>query len=263
MKILLRKYDEEYYTWKDAVFENGNFYVDGCRIYNTNIIQIKDDYRKDYVQCAYCGAVIKNTPEDIEAHFAAQEAERNCFRCSSLRKYSVNHVKADIVEDATGKMTIQETYEADLRCGQSWNNSPKITSDAVKKVCIYYRCRNAGTVKIEDIFTQYPDLFDKHITVDTLNEKGFTYEGYNAGFFEYDMKCRNTLKACVNELGIVDHFVIKHRGYRFNAFYSAKYDLLVFLDGERQYSTRTPYAMSDTKYTQAKTKITAMYKEEK
>ena len=263
MKILLRRYGEEYYVWKDAVYEAGQFKVDGGAIYMVNILAIKDDNRKDSVICAYCGKVIKNDPEAIEAHFAEQEAQRDCFKCSSLRKYSYTSEHATFEKDADGKYIVKETYIADLRCSQNWYNGPKIDTDDAKKICLFYKCRNTGVHPIKDIFTQYENPFDKNLTVDMLRSKKFEHEGYAGGFFEYDLKCRNTVKACVNELGIVNHFIIKHRGYRWVAFYSAKYDKLFFANNGRDYDEEIPSGMSMAKYEQAKAKISGLFKEEK
>lgn len=262
MQILLRKWNDKFYVWKDATYKNGNFYCNGCRINENYIIAVKDDERKDHVVCANCGQVIKNTPESIEEHFASQEAQRNCFKCSHLRKGNVEHIKADFTKNEYGKFVVTESYNAQLKCGRSWYNSPDIDSSATKELCIFYQCRNAGVKPIKDVFTQYPGLFDKHITVDALNAHKFEHEHYANGYFEYDLKCRNTVKACVNELGIVDHFIVKHRGYRFIAYYSAKYDKLFFCNDGSSYDEEMPYHMSESKYNQAKAKISALYKEE-
>lgn len=262
MKILLRKYNNEYYVWKDAVYKDGNFFVDENLIYQTSILAIKDDNRKDSVMCAYCGKVIKNDPEEIEKHFAEKEAERDCFKCSSLRKSNFESKQATFTKDTNGRFVVTETYQADLRCGINWISHPLIDTEDAKRICIFYRCRNAGAHPIKDIFTQYDDPFNKNITVDLLQEKKFVAESYNRGFFEYDLKCRNTVKACVNEVGIVDHFIIKHRGYKFVVYYSAKYDKLFFSENGRDYHEEMPGAMSQAKYDQAKAKISALYKEE-
>jgi hypothetical protein len=262
MKILLRKYDNEYYVWKDAVYKEGNFFIDDCLIYQTNILAIKDDNRKDSVICAYCGKVIKNDPEEIEKHFTEQEAQRDCFKCTYLRKQNFDSKEATFTKTENGKFVVKETYHADLKCGVSWYGYPPIDSNDAKRICIFYKCRNAGVMPIKDIFTQYDDPFNKNITVDLLQEKKFVAESYANGFFEYDLKCRNTIKACVNELGIVDHFIIKHRGYKFMTYYSAKYDKLFFSENRRDYQEDIPSGMSQAKYDQAKAKISALYKEE-
>jgi Zn ribbon nucleic-acid-binding protein len=263
MKILLRKYGSKYYVWKDAEYSHGDFYVEDYRIFPKDILAVKDDNRKDSVMCGNCGEIIKNNPEAIEAHFAAKEAERDCFKCGSLRKSYYKSMEAEVTKNEDGTLTVKETYNAKLTCNNTWYNQPSIDTDAAKRICTFYRCRNTGVMPIKDIFTQYDNPFDKSITVDVLQAKNLVAESYNREFFEYDLKCRNTVKACVNELGIVDHFVIKHRNSRFEVFYSAKYDKLFFCLNGRDYTEDVPDSISQTKYDQAKAKISALFKEEK
>lgn len=262
MKVLLRRSGDKYYVWEDAVYKNSEFYVDGCLVYLANILAVKDDNRKDSVVCAYCGEVIKNTPEEIEKHFAAQEAKRDCFKCQHLRKYNSESKDATYTKDEHGRFIVTETYHANLKCTIGWYDYPDIDAAKAKRDCIFHRCRNAGVAQIKDVFTEYDNPFDTSITVDLLLEKKFEPEGYNRGYFEYDLKSRNTVKACVNEVGVVDHFVIKHRNSRYAVYYSAKYDKLFFTNG-RDYDERIPSAISQTKYEQAKAKIAALYKEVK
>lgn len=266
MKVLLRQYDGKYYVWKDAVYEGGWFVVtnnDGrkCRLNQNSIIAVKDDDRSKYAVCGNCGEMIKNDPASIEAHFAAKEAQRDCFKCGKLRKGATQIISVDATEADDGDFVVKETYKADLRCGQTYWDRPKINSEAAKAICQFYACRRAGVKQFEDVFTKYPNLFDKHITVDVLNAKKFVCDGKFNYHFEYDMKLRNTLKACVNELGIVDHFIVKCRGYRYKVYYSAKYDKLFFVDTS-DYDERMPSEMSENKFNQVKAKISALYKEE-
>lgn len=269
MKVLLRQFDEKkYYVWMNAVYENGRFrivYEDGYKqnIADTDILAIKDDNRSEYVICNNCGTMIHNDPESIEAHFAEVEAKRDCFKCSSLRRSRIRSVSAEIDNNPDGTLRVTETYNAELRCGQSYWSSPMINTDAAKEICVFFRCRKCGVHPIEDVFTKYPDLFNKHITVDVLNAKKYLPDtgGMVNGYFEYDIKLRNTLKACVNKLGIVDHFVVKCRSYKYNVYYSAKYDKLFFGD-YKAYSEHLPDHMSEAKYNQIHAKISALYKEE-
>lgn len=267
MKILLRYWDEKYYVWKDATYKNGRFYIQEpgwgeMNVETVNILSIKDDNRKDSVVCANCGEIIANNPESIEKHFADIEAKRNCFKCGSLSRNSHSIVNEAYTKNDDGTYNFTSTVNVSLKCRQQWYNSPSIDSDAAKKICIYHRCRRSGVTAIEDMFTKYPDLFKKQLAVDVLIEKKFTCEGHNYGYFEYDLKCRNTIKACVNELGIVDHFIVKCRSGRHYVYYSAVYELLLFNDGYGKYTTDIPYGMTENKLNQLKTKISALYKEE-
>lgn len=266
MKVLLRSYNGKYYVWKDATYKNDHFIVNypgygDLGVNETDIIAVKDDNRSGSVSCSHCGTVIKNDPVAIEAHFAEQEAKKDCFQCPSLRRDRVRTTNVKLARnDYDDNFEVVETYTADLRCAQTYWKRPQIDTDEAKKICVHYRCRNSGVREIKDTFTKYPGLFDKHVTVDVLNAKKCAFDGCIDGFFEYDLKCRNTVKACVNKIGIVDHFIIKARNHRYIAYYSAKYDKLFFHDGI--YNEDMPYDVTETKYKQAKDKIAALYKEE-
>lgn len=265
MKILVRQLRGTNYVWQDATYVDGEFRIgskdDSMTISETNILAIKDDNRKGYVVCAHCGEVIKGTPEDIEAHFKAQEDKRNCFECTSLRKYVDKSISAEFTANEDGTYNVKENYIAKLKCGNAYWNSPDINSPQIKEICNFYRCRRYGTHPIKDIFTEYPEPFDKQLTVDVIAKK-FEYNGFINGYFEYDLKCRNTVKACVNELGIVDHFIVKHRNHRWIAYYSDTHDILFFTYNGRDYCLERPSDISQAKYEQAKAKIAALYKEE-
>ena len=262
MEVLLRQFGEEYYVWKEATYSKGEFALaDGSsKINQINILAIRNDNRKDFVECAHCGEIIHNDPESIEAHFAAQEAKRDCFHCSELSYSNIGNINVQYIKNDDEIYTRTAMDKVKLYCGKySWSRNP-IDSPAADATCKYTQCRRKGVKEISDIFAKYPDLFDKQTTVDALNEKNSTYEGYSRGFFVYDLKCHNAVKAYVNPLGIIDHFTISFRTHTMTAFYSAKYDKIFFKDyGE--YSEDVPYDISDTRYNQAKAKISALYKE--
>ena len=262
MEVLLRKFGEDYYVWKEANYSKGEFvFADGdSKINQTSIIAIRNDSRKDFVECAHCGEIIHNDPESIEAHFAAQEAKRDCFHCSELSYSNIGNIDAQYVKNDDETYTRAATDKVKLYCGKySWSRSP-IDSPVADTTCKYRQCRRKGVREISDVFVKYPDLFDKQATADTLNEKNSSYKGYGCGFFVYDLNCHNAVKAYVNPLGIIDHFTISFRTNTMTAFYSAKYDK-IFFENWKEYSEDAPYNISDTRYNQAKAKISALYKE--
>ena len=259
MKVLLRKYDNKYYVWKDATWKDGGYYVGDEQITQTNILSIKEDNREKYVLCCNCGAIIKDDPVSIEKHFADEEAKKNCFECRSLRVDNFHNVNITYVKNEDG--TYHQTKNADvvLRCTQYWP-SRDINNPDINSGCLYHRCRKLGTRPISDVFMKYPGLFDKQITVDLLQSKGFEYECCRNGYFEYDLKLRGTLKACVNELGIVDHFIIRYRYSSAHVYYSEKYNELFYVcSGD--YCSRDDTDVSESKHNAVKAKISALYKE--
>lgn len=260
MKILLRKWDDKYYVWKDATWEKGRFYIDGVYVLQIAILAIKDDNRKKYVRCQYCGEFIKDDPESIERHFAEQEAKKDCLKCSHMRVGTQMNRQTILTSNGNGTYRYTQTSDVILNCTTNYP-SQDIHKVDPQRYCAYYRCRNRGVKQINDIFTRLPNPFEKQITVDLLKKKGFEYDGFVNGYFEYDLKLRGTLKACVNELGIVDHFVIKYRYTRCTVFYADNYDQLMYVDDDNNYTEDISELISPSKHDAVKAKIYALYKE--
>ena len=265
MKILLRRFDEKYYVWKDAVWKDMGYHInengEDIEVQEIAILAIKDDNRSGKVLCKSCNELIDDNPEAIEAHFASREAQRNCLTCNMCMPYGTRN-NLTTVYTANGDGTYHECTNSDvkLRCRMSYYGEVDINSDSATKICQFNQCRTKGVQKFEDFFLKYPGAFNKQLTVDFLNKKGFEYAGYYSGYFWYDLKLRGALYACVNEMGVVDHFIVKHRGWSFNAYYSDEHDKLFFERGYT-YSEATPGNMSETKHKNAKDKIAALHKE--
>lgn len=263
MKILLRNWSNSHYVWKEATWAKGKFFTEPekAEVYPINILAIKDDERADkYVMCAQCGEMVKNDSASIEAHFAKMEAQRDCTKCKNLRERPINTVKANYIKNEDGTYTAEKTILMSLKCGVEYYSPPDINSDRAKQMCVYHQCRRRGMQKISDIFTKYPGIFDKNATVDALVARKYVHDGCRNEFFEYDLKCRNTVKACVNKAGIIDHFIIKSRGYAYIAFYSAKYDKIFWSENCIDYTESTPWYMTENKLEMAKKKIAELYK---
>lgn len=265
MKILLRKYNNKYYVWKPAVWEGGDYYLfenktRGARIYMDNIIAVTEDTRANFVVCKNCGKLIENTPESIERHFAEQEAMKDCLKCSYLTQYGDKRQrKVTYTPTDNGNYAAIETYETLLGCKAGYWTQ-EIHSSAAQRDCVYARCRKLGVAEINDVFVKYPNPFDKHITIDLLTDKKYHCEGYIDGYYRYDLKCRNTVKACVNELGIVDHFLVSMRGGEFKFYYSARHNKIFFKDWNK-YDEKWGDFISEAKHEQILTKLSKLYEE--
>lgn len=269
MKILLRRWNGKYYVWKNAEYKNDNYYIcendTEIRVKQTNILSIAEDNRANFVVCATCGAIVKNDPESIEAHYAEREAMKDCLKCTDMSPYgdeknlTIKYTKND---DET--YHAEKVYDTALGCGyQKWGYD-NINSEKAKAGCKYYQCRKNGVHKIDDIFVKYPGIFNKQITIDLLAKHGFkeTQSDSSRQQWYIDLGLRgNTLHAVVNELGIVEYFKISHRYDRYVAYYSEKYDKLFFEYGEK-YIDSIPDAISQYKYNSAKKIIAALYKED-
>ena len=264
MRVLVRKYDDKYYVWKNAIWHNGKYYViDGDSKYEVStvcILAVEDDERVGYVMCQSCGTLIKDDPESIEAHYAEQEANRDCLSCRHLRTANSKcNIHTSYERNNDGTYHITQTFDSTLNCHVGyWGYD--INSDQAKGSCIYGACRRAGMGIIDDPFVRYPGLFEKHITVDMLTKKKYTNDGWSNGHFNYDLKCRGTLVACVNELGIINHFKLNYRSYVYHLYYSEAYDKL-FYEKYGKYNEGTPWGIPESKMTQVKEKIAALYKE--
>jgi hypothetical protein len=267
MKILIRRWDNKSYVWRDATWEKGKYFVecdDGFRfdIDPTEILAIKADNRVGKVVCKNCGEIIDNNAEAIEKHFADREAQRDCLKCKNLATYGhMKVVDVSYVKNEDGTYRETRTADTGLRCKMMPYTVVDINSRDAARVCMYNQCRFQGVEIITDFFTEFPDAFDKQLTVDMLNKKECQYEGYNGDFFVYDLNVRGAIKACVNELGIIDHFLVLYRGSKYKAYYSHRYSMLFFGSSRNGYMVNTPGSMSEARHTLAKSKIESLYKE--
>ena len=260
MQILLRKFGSEEYVWKKATYESERYYVtdnDGDRyhIHDTEIVAVKDNEYAGYVICQNCGALIKDTKEDIEKHYAEMEAKRNCADCGHLT-FANKEMKSRTIS-ADGVVT--ETFIADPRCAVI-SYSPRTVNYAVEhRNCKFTACRKNGMRKQNSIFFKLPGVFDSAITVDTLTANKYKYDGYENDHFIYDMRSRGTIKAYVNSAGIVDYFLVSSKGNRVVYYYSEKYDKMFYRNGY-DYVEGKPYWFADNKFNEAYQKIKALYK---
>lgn len=260
MEILLRQYDGKYYVWKEAEFRKDGYYLNGERIWYPEILDAKTEGTESYVMCGYCSQMIKNDPESIEAHFAEMESKRDCFTCKALRENSTSDKKVQYIKNGDGTYSANATYQTSLSCANTYINIDVMTQENIRNRCKYYMCRRYGTQQINNVFQKYPHLFETQITVDMLLEKKMKPFGTYRGYIEYDMKLRGTLMACVNELGVVNHFRLRYRSYSYNLFYSKKYNKL-FYASNGEYIENLPWGIPAVKWEQVKEKIAAIYQE--
>lgn len=233
MKILLRNYDGKKYVWRNARWNKGVYEVedellDYYAVRQTSIIAVDEDNRGGYVVCNNCGEMIQNTPEAIEAHFAAKEAGRDCLGCRHLGVHRVlTNKNTSYTKNEDGSYAISETYNAKLGCYIHWSTYPLGSPEAEQR-CIFRQCRVRGVKKIDDIFIKYPNVFNTHLTVDTIIKNNYAYEGGRNGYLIYDLKCRGSLKACVNGEGIIECYECHSRGDVYYMHYSSTHNKLFF-----------------------------------
>ena len=265
MQALFRKFGEKYYVWKDVTWKAGAYYItdnDGFEydMPETSILAIRNDNRAGKVMCKYCNELIDNNPEAIEKHFADNEAKKDCMTCSKIASYMPANGKVSYTSNGDGTYKENRVQDVKLKCKMSAWETYDIHSANINSICMHTQHRRQGVTEVHDFFMQYPDAFDKQITSDVLINRNYEFERHRNGFFEYDVKLRGALKACVNELGVVDHFIITHRDYSYVVYYSHKYDKL-FFNSRDMYNENMPNRMSESKYNNVKTRIKALYEE--
>ena len=260
MNILIKRYKGKYYVWKPATWRNGVYLVNGEQIDIFNILAVTEDDRGNYVRCTHCDTLIENTPEAIEAHFAEKEAQRNCLKCGNLRPIGTKvNQRITYTKNADGTYALNDTYTTRLGCTVGYPTRDIESRDAINN-CIFSRCRRAGVAPINDVFIKYPNTFNKMITVDMLEEKKFAKDGRNGNYIEYDLKMRGTLKACVNDFGIVEKFKISIRGWTHNIYYSDTHNKLFYEDWGNYNDCMTDI-MTAAKEEQILKKLASLYEE--
>lgn len=263
MKVLLREYEGKHYVWKDAQYSADGYYVltdNADEIWEFQILAVTEDERSGYVRCKYCKELVKNDPESIEKHYTDMEAKKDCLSCEYLRNYgSASKISKTYTKNEDGTYDIHDVYRTILGCRRNYTTY-ELDSEEANRRCKFNECRRQGMESIDDAFLKYPGLFEKQITVDMLKAKGFKYEQRINGYYEYDLKMRGTVKANVNELGIVEHFTFYKSGWAYRFYYSDKYKKLFFLSWNK-YCEYTRDWVTQTKEEQIITKLSKLYEE--
>lgn len=260
MQILLRQHEGNFYVWKAARLTKNGFAVDGIEVSYTDILDANTENVENYVVCDYCGALIKNDPASIEAHYAEQEKQRDCLSCRNKYENNVKNTEVKYTKNDDNTYNAVKTYKAQLSCRNGYFNIASASQQVIRDCCNYYRCRKYGTRELDNLFVNHPHPFETQITVDTLLAKKYNYISHDWGYFKYDLKLRGTLQACVNEMGIIDHFTLSYRNYTYNLYYSSKYDKLYYAYSGC-YMERLPHGITTAKWDQVKEKIASLYKE--
>lgn len=261
MRALLRDCNGDPYVWKNVEMKNAvTFSVDGgLEVHQAGIVSISRDNRKKFVRCSICGEIIKNTPEAINAHKDKASTSATCFGCPYFRERNSKQLSAKYTLQEDGSYIVNEKKSVELICGNSWSR-PDINSQKAREVCKFRDCARAEMRAIEDVFTKYPGLFDDMITVDRILENGFTERTERpSGAVHYKLKAKNHITAAVNNLNIVDYFIIDYRSHQVKVMYSKKYNKLFLIRGGVYVEyVRSDY-MPDSTLENIKEKIASLY----
>lgn len=260
MDILMRNYGHEQFVWKKAKFVNGNIVIDNdATVLECDIVSIRNDIRKKYVQCSECGKTFKKGSPKIEKHKEPIRDSHMCFGCRYLRQ-SIREQKSQKYELLENGNYLSKTKsEVFLYCYNSYTTRD-INSEEARHYCIYNRCNNATMRDVKGFFIDKPGAFDELITIDKVLEKGYS-NAYTSAYDNlsiYYLKARNTIGVRVNALNIVDGFDVQYKNHDWRIYYSKKYDEL-YEPRNGTYRVWNPGNMYKDTRDYIKAKIAALY----
>lgn len=253
MKVLLRKWNDEEYTWKDAEYKNGAFYIGTSPTIESNIVSVIDDNRDNLVRCSACGEYFEKDSPDIEVHKNRYKNVQTCIGCPNLytRAIDCNNTRFERIENGEYRKIEERVYE--MYCSMGWRSYKVGTADAQNR-CTHHRCATADMVPIKDIFTDYPGAFDDIVTIDKVLSVGYREKVANG----YRLNGRNNIAAFINTMGIVDHFILTYHNDDFRLVYSKKYDKLFYVGGGR-YQELDTFCLPQRTIDYVKNRIAELY----
>lgn len=258
MKILLRKFDDKEYVWKDATYYAQRFVVDGNLIVDTNIVSVLNDNRNKLIKCSVCGKSFKNGSEEWTQHITPVTDTSKCFKCSKLRSRHQSYSDTQYTPNEDGTYTKTESSKVKLVCQDQYYTYNDINSKAARDGCVFNKCQNAKAIEFSDFFTQNPGAFDDIITANKVLDFGYKDLIVYGGEIKYQLKARNQIFACANKLNIIDHFDIYYRRERWHVYYSKKYNKL-YSSRNNTYEVWNPYQIPESSMALILKKIAELY----
>lgn len=260
MKVLLREFGEDIYTWKDACYTSDGLSVDNAHIDETNIVSIMEDDRDKYFKCSVCGKIFsKANKKEWEAHTTKNDDYKKCFECRYMRSGGGANKKTEyeLQEDQTFKRTVKED-EVILYCRRSYGYN-NIVEKETHNNCIYNQCVNAEKANITNIFAENPEVFDTIITSDKILEVGYKIMKKYSEETRYTLKARNKIVAIANKYNIIDRFLVSYDYNDWTLYYSKKYNKLYCDGGISKYEEWNPRGLTQAQITYIFNKIAALY----
>lgn len=162
-----------------CLFNNQYNTTDDKRIFDRDILAIKDDARRNMGKCRYCGALIKRGEE--EKHFIERE-NKGCAGCFWYR------------ERATDTKTSTETNTTINENEERVTVKTKTTVETLERVCTYSEngrgaeresgctlkeCRRMGVewfTPENTFFLKYPNGMNDITDLDRLKLRGFVFD---------------------------------------------------------------------------------------
>ena len=257
MKVLMWQHNGENLVCVDLEYtKTGWKDKDGNKVQETNIADIFRDTRKNYVICSACGKLVKNTPQDIEDHWKERASQKNCLICNELREgYRKKEIKRTYKQDPENPNKYISTYKYSVELSCSYNGNIN-DENVVETYCKYLKCKNSDKYEVDDFFTKYPHAFGTLVTVDKLVENKWVHDSVYRNRIRYHHPKMSTLKADVNEKGIVCGFYLTSNSYE--AIYSEKYDKLFFKNNGR-YCIRNVFGINEDRLESYTNKIKELF----
>lgn len=263
MKILLRYHNEGQYVWKRAKYNQDNFYVDGEREPQSNIVSIINDNRKKYIQCSSCGQVFRRGDPRFEEHKAKASSPETCFKCKHMSVDDAIFVGRKFIANPDGSFTEKAERTVNLTCSNSglWSYD-SINSNRAIHNCKRRQCGTAKETEIYDFFISRPGVFDDLITIDKLMDDGHNVTLRNGVDSTYEIAYDDdyTVVAVINSIGIVDRFIVWYDGDKHIVYYSKKYDELFRSNPASKYVVWEHPDVPDDRRTVIKEKIANLYR---
>lgn len=263
MKILLRNYGEEQYVWQTAKYNYGDFYVDGEKEPQYNVVSIVNDNRKKYIQCSSCGKVFRRDDPRFKEHKRNAIKPETCFNCPHMSVEDTTYLARKFTTNPDGTFTQTEERSANLTCSCTglWSYYSINHSRSIEG-CKKRQCGKATEVEIVDFFTNHPGVFDDIITIDKILDAGYNVNLPKRHEATYDIICGDlyTIGVVINTIGIVDRFVVWFEGDKHHVYYSKRYNELFCSGANHKYIDWFPMEMFDETREEIKNAIAKLYR---
>ena len=254
MEVLLRNYDGKTLVWKEATYKNSVWLIDGCKVFETDIVAVQNDTRNEYVTCKNCGQTFRKGSQELYDHTHKEWTPEMCFECSSLRVFSREEVSKSFHTDEDNKWIRDLSEKVDLTCSQSYSH-PYIGSQKARQCCKHAGCTEDNIQEVNDFFTEYPGAFDDMITVDQL----IAMKCKRVGERSFKVRAKKRIIAYIDSHNIVSHFYVSARRYTWNLVYSKKYNKLFNFYGQKYEEFAGGYPLSEEEFNYIKEKIAGLY----
>lgn len=261
MKILLREYNDQQYVWVTAKYDGYKFIVNGRKQYETNIVSVINDNRKNYVKCSSCGKMFPKKGKKFAKHKEESRTINPCLTCRKMRATERTEITTKYVINDDGTFTKKTETIVDLVCNGHFWSIPNCNSEEAINGCRLRQCETAKGEEIHDTFTDFPGIFDDIITVDKILDNGYEQINWSDNYItEYAINFSIGLLAHVNRLGIVDKFHINTYEYGGYVWYSKKYDEFFTYSGDDTYTVWIPNGLNKEDELGIKAYIRKLYK---